>query len=877
MFCNRPKSNSSMNISTIITSRAKAIMLLGFCFLFAVQTKAQFLTAASYPFTASVKTFTYLSGGTPITFSINNDDGYASVPIGFSFPFCGSSYTTAYVSTNGWISFKSQTFSTNSNSSSSLSTIAPCIMPIWDDLSSNPSGSVTYQVTGTAPDRVFTVEWKEQQWYYNNSSPYPKILTYQVKLYEQGVIECLYTPESTSLSTTFGTPSCSIGIAGSQTDYQSLPNFSTSPTPSTSTFANSINTLPTAGQSYLWGEVPCDGTPSSEVVGVSPTCKGKTFGLSLTNVAIYSGLTYQWQKSLDSISWSNITGATTRSLTDMIMVPTYYRAIITCTNSNQTYTTAGLLIDTANYYLCYCATSTGGAGPTDVGNVRLISYPSGDTLLDNGSPVPTFNNSSANKGYSDYRRILDPTPMYADTQYRVLVSQISSNATLPSSRAAVYLDYNRNGRFDPMERLLLESTSITPPFPGMVTDTFAITIPADSIHWHGITGMRVILQAGGTDPDTCMAYGDGETEDYLVDLRFPPCDGIPNAGVIEGDTSMCIGYDYSLIDSTYQKRKHGLSRVWEESADNISWNEIAGSLDKDTLIRMFTGQPKYYRVKIRCSHTGDSAYTAVHKVNVKASYKCYCHSQSMGGATDSSDVGGFTLEDFSYNYGGSHLENPRSWHKRQDFTDWAEIEMFVDSIYEFSVFHTQINKNHGDAKITVFVDFNNNKLYDIPEERIYTGFTSVGNFNRMGQVIIPNTVITNVPTGMRVIINNDVSPNVPSDEACGEYVSGETEDYIVKFVRRFPSSVNEVGSVNNVSLYPNPTSGRFTIGFNSVKAGVVKVKVSNVTGQQLLSEVYNEAAGNHSHELDLGGHAAGIYFVELEADGIKTTHRIVLK
>ncbi|RYE17377.1 MAG: T9SS type A sorting domain-containing protein, partial [Sphingobacteriales bacterium] len=195
----------------------------------------------------------------------------------------------------------------------------------------------------------------------------------------------------------------------------------------------------------------------------------------------------------------------------------------------------------------------------------------------------------------------------------------------------------------------------------------------------------------------------------------------------------------------------------------------------------------------------------------------------------------------------------------------------------FSVFHTQFNRTHGDAKITVFVDFNNNKQYDIPEERIYTGFTSVGDFNLMGQVVIPNTVIVNVPTGMRVILNNDVSPNMPSDSACGEYTSGETEDYIVKFLRRFPATVNEIATLNNVSLYPNPTSGRFTIGFNNNKAGEVKIRVSNVTGQQLLNEVYTEQAGSHSHELDLGGRARGVYFVELEANGIKTTHRLVLQ
>src|SRR5690348_14864848 len=106
-------------------SALKPIALL--CLLLGtIQAKAQFSTAAAYPFTASNKPFSYLTGGTPITFG-NNDDGYASIPIGFSFPFCGGTYTTAYVSTNGWISFTPQSWSSNWNSTGDLGTIAPCI------------------------------------------------------------------------------------------------------------------------------------------------------------------------------------------------------------------------------------------------------------------------------------------------------------------------------------------------------------------------------------------------------------------------------------------------------------------------------------------------------------------------------------------------------------------------------------------------------------------------------------------------------------------------------------------------------------------------------------------------------------------------------
>ncbi|RYE17376.1 MAG: hypothetical protein EOP51_23990, partial [Sphingobacteriales bacterium] len=701
-------STNIMRTRNVFTAIKASFVL--FLLLSTTVAKAQFATAAAYPFTASSKTFNYITG-TAISFG-NNDDGITGVAIGFAFPFCGGNYSTAYVSTNGFISFNASSGSNNFNSSSPGTSMLPAIMPIWDDCSANPSGSVTWELSGNAPDRVFTVQWKENQWYYNNNSPYKKSLSYQVKLYEQGVVECLYTPEADGITTVVSSPSATCAIWGStNADFQSLPNFGTTPIPSTTTVTTTLSSLPAAGQSYLWGEIPCTGTPSADVVGTSPVCKNKNFGLSLTNVSIYSGLTYQWQKSTDNITWTNIAGATSRSYTDAINIPTYYRTLIKCDLSGQSYTTSSKFIDTANFYLCYCSTSTGAAGPTDIGNVRMISYPTGDIILDNGSALPLFSNPAANKGYTDYRRTLVPTPIYPDTQYRIIVSQISANATLPSSRAAVFIDYNRNGRFDPVERILSESTSITPPFPGMVTDTFKIVVPTDSLQWHGITGMRVILVAGATDPDTCAPYGDG---------RYTPCDGIPNAGAIEGDTSLCIGYDYFLTDSTYQKYRHGLSRIWEESADNVSWSEIPTSVDQDTIVRMFTGQPVYYRVKIRCSHTGDSSYSAVHKVNVKASYKCYCHSQSMG-VTDSSDVGGFSVSDFSYNYGGSHLGNPRSWHKRQDFTDWKEIEMFVDSVYDFSVFHTQFNRTHGDAKITVFVDFNNNKQYDIPEERIYTG------------------------------------------------------------------------------------------------------------------------------------------------------------
>jgi hypothetical protein len=340
---------------------------------------------------------------------------------------------------------------------------------------------------------------------------------------------------------------------------------------------------------------------------------------------------------------------------------------------------------------------------------------------------------------------------------------------------------------------------------------------------------------------------------------------------------MCNDYDYVLLDSTYQKKRHGLSQFWEESPDGINWVNIPGSDNKDTLMRIFDIQPMYYRLTQVCSYVNDTD-RVVHKVNIKPAYKCYCHSQSFGGSADSSDIGGFAIYNFEVTDGGAHLLNPRAVRKRQDYTDLQPIEMWVDSVYQFRVFHTMPNGYHGDGKVTVFMDFDNDGMYDLPGERVFTGFTNVGTHTLIKNIIVPDSVIVDVPTGLRVIINNEVAPNAPSDEGCGEYVSGETEDFMMTFRRAFPEGVQEVKGVEDMRLYPNPTSGKFTIHFRSGSAvKEVKIKVLSMTGQLVKEDISSHGGGRFIKEIDLGRYAKGVYLVELDADGIRSTHKVIVR
>lgn len=77
---------------------------------------------------------------------------------------------------------------------------------------------------------------------------------------------------------------------------------------------------------------PCTNPPNPGTVvsNLNPVCLGIEFNLSLTGYSIGTGQTYQWQISPDNTNWTDITGATTTSLTTSQSATNFYRCIVTC-------------------------------------------------------------------------------------------------------------------------------------------------------------------------------------------------------------------------------------------------------------------------------------------------------------------------------------------------------------------------------------------------------------------------------------------------------------------------------------------------------------------------------------------------------------------
>lgn len=264
------------------------------------------LPLPTYTFAATTGTFTPLTGATAVAniqsgqdFS-DDDELSTAIPLGFTFRFAGVPFTQLYASTNGFVSFNPFMINTTNTTFNDLESAynRPLIAPYWDDLT-GAHGSASYTTSGSAPNRVFTIEYLN--WAADYTAPSAG-LSFQVKLYEtSNKIEFVYRKDAGALVS----PSASIGLAFPNMNtgnYISLNGAGASPTASSSVETSNIATAPATGQIYSFTPAKMNQTITFPVVadkffgsGTFTLSATSTSGLPLTystsnaNVATVSG------------------------------------------------------------------------------------------------------------------------------------------------------------------------------------------------------------------------------------------------------------------------------------------------------------------------------------------------------------------------------------------------------------------------------------------------------------------------------------------------------------------------------------------------------------------------------------------------------------
>jgi hypothetical protein len=189
-----------------------------------IQTNEQQLSPTALAYTRSTFTSAYTpittaSGATQINggtgtgdFSTsggvsNVDDGTAYIALPFNFAYSGTTFTagTNYlgICTNGFAYFSAvNTNATKEAGFGNLNLFSSngpnnTLAPYYDNLraytaSNGVTGSVLHQTTGSAPNRVFTIQWGN---YPSFASGFPRSINFQIKIFEgTNVIEFHYGP-----------------------------------------------------------------------------------------------------------------------------------------------------------------------------------------------------------------------------------------------------------------------------------------------------------------------------------------------------------------------------------------------------------------------------------------------------------------------------------------------------------------------------------------------------------------------------------------------------------------------------------------------------------------------------------------------------------
>ena len=132
----------------------------------------------------------------------------------------------------------------------------------------------------------------------------------------------------------------------------------------------------------------CTGAPAAGSVNTTATSACASSSFTLADVGYTPGIYYQWQSSPDSLTWSDIAGATNTTYTSTgISATTYYRLKDSCCASTLTAFSPGVKI---TYVVC-CAGTISGTSTISAGNNATLSETiSGGTWSSGNTAVATI-------------------------------------------------------------------------------------------------------------------------------------------------------------------------------------------------------------------------------------------------------------------------------------------------------------------------------------------------------------------------------------------------------------------------------------------------------------------------------------------------------
>lgn len=205
-----------------------------------------------------------------------------------------------------------------------------------------------------------------------------------------------------------------------------------------------------------------------------------------------------------------------------------------------------------------------------------------------------------------------------------------------------------------------------------------------------------------------------------------------------------------------------------------------------------------------------------------------------------------------------------------DYTDLS-AELANNTVNDLTV-----TTHYGSQYINVWIDFNDNFLFE-PDEVVVDNYVIA---NGQGSGVYTETMPLTIPDGVNTgwhIMRAKSNWNAPVPEnACQGTTYGETEDYTANVVLYI--GVAEIPLYNEEMIVKSLGNNRFEVSLQSTETKeTLIINLHNVLGQKLIENRIENINGRYVYNLDLSYAKPGAYIVRLGTHQYGKVKKIIVK
>lgn len=444
-----------------------------------------------------------------------------------------------------------------------------------------------------------------------------------------------------------------------------------------------------------------------------------------------------------------------------------------------------------------------------------------------------INNTSADasEGYADFS-------CGVDTVTTGQLYNISVTTQTPASHnVRVWIDFNNDGIFNAStEQVFAADNSFVANGTVFIPGTATLNTPLR---------MRVSADHSlNPVPTPCSNLQYGQAEDYAIYVK--PNTSPPVADFSADDTLTCSGN----IQLTDMSLNVPASWLWNFGDGNTSTQQNP--------THTYTANGTYSVSLTATNANGNNSLTKTNYIdvtlgNIPVAAACMPSTFSY--------CCGYGI--YKVQLGSISKSSPDASEGYKDFSCTDQATLTEGQLYPISIQTSPSNVQ--DTK--VWIDFNNDGGFTQANEQV---FSSLNTINPGGNISIPTGVAV-LNTVLRMRVSSDNGGSNPS--SCTALIRGQAEDYGITILQFVGIQESEDKGQETVSVFPNPSTGIFTI--QSSEKNLV-IEIMNVLGGKIV-EVVNSRVNelnpitqqlNNSITLDLSSQPKGIYFYTLRSDNV---------